>query len=118
MSENIFYRSDPLLICLALMGVLIAAVEIGSRVGKGRLKDGSDSIEKGDTALILGAVMTLLALLLGSTYAMSEGRFETRRQLVIDEANAIGTTYLRAKTLPEPRSSEIQELLRQYTALP
>jgi len=48
---------------------------------------------------------------------MSADRFEQRRQLVIEEANAIGTTYLRAKTLPEPRSSEIQEWLRQYTAL-
>ena len=81
------------------------------------MKGGSDSIEKADIALILGAVMTLLALLLGFTYAMSAGRFEARRQLVIEQANAIGTTYLRAKTLPEPRSSEIQELLRQYTAL-
>ena len=39
--------------------------------------------------------MTLLSLLLGFTYATSEGRFQTRRQLVVDEANAIGTTYLR-----------------------
>jgi hypothetical protein len=99
------------------MGVLVATVEIGFWVRKGRVKGGSDNIEKADIALILGAVMTLLALLLGFTYAMSEVRFETRRQLVVDEANAIGTTYLRAKTLPEPRSSEIQELLRQYTAL-
>jgi hypothetical protein len=37
--------------------------------------------------------------------------------LVVDEANAIGTTYLRAKALPEPKSSEIQELLRKYVAL-
>jgi hypothetical protein len=81
------------------------------------VKGGSDSIEKADIALILGAVLTLLALLLGFTYAMSMGRFEARRQLVVDEANSIGTTYLRAKTLPEPRSSEIQKLLRQYTAL-
>ena len=117
MSGNIFYQLDPLLICLVLMGVLVAALEIGFWVKKGRAKGGSDSIEKADIALILGAVMTLLALLLGFTYAMSEGRFETRRQLVVDEANAIGTTYLRAKTLPEPRSSEIQELLRQYAAL-
>jgi hypothetical protein len=117
MSGNIFYRLDPLLICLALMGVLIVAVEIGFWVTKGRVKGGSDSIERTDIALILGAVLTLLALLLGFTYSMSEGRFETRRQLVIEEANAIGTTYLRAKALPEPRSSEIQELLRQYTAL-
>jgi hypothetical protein len=81
------------------------------------MEPGSDSIEKADIALILGAVLTLVALLLGFTYAMSQGRFETRRQLVVEEANAIGTTFLRAKALPEPRSSQIQELLRQYTAL-
>ena len=100
MSGNIFYRLDPLMICLALVGVLIVTAEIGFWVKKGRVKAGSDSIEKGDIALILGAVMTLLALLLGFTYSMSTGRFETRRQLVVEEANAIGTTYLRAKTLP------------------
>jgi hypothetical protein len=99
------------------MGVLVAALEIGFWVKKGMVKGGSDSIEKADIGLILGAVLTLLALLLGFTYAMSVGRFETRRQLVVEEANSIGTTYLRARTLPEPRSSEIQELLRRYTAL-
>jgi hypothetical protein len=116
MPGNIFYRLDPLLICLVFMGVLLVAEELGFRV-KGRTRPGSENIEKGDIALILGAVLTLVALLLGFTYAMSEGRFETRRQLVVEEANAIGTTYLRAKALPEPRSSQIQELLRQYVAL-
>ncbi len=107
MSGNIFYRLDPLLICLVFMGVLLVAEEFGFRT-KGRTRPGSDSLEKADIALVLGAVLTLLALLLGFTYAMSEGRFETRRQLVVEEANAIGTTYLRAKALPEPRSSQIQ----------
>ncbi len=116
MSGNVFYRLDPLLISLVLMGLLLVAEELGFRV-KGRMRSGSDGIEKADIALILGAVLTLVALLLGFTYAMSEGRYETRRQLVVEEANAIGTTYLRAKALPEPRSSQIQELLRQYTAL-
>jgi hypothetical protein len=115
MSENIFYRSDPLLICLVLMGVLTGAARIGSWA-KGGMEGASDSVERADIALILGAALTLMALLLGFTYAMSEGRFETRRQLVVEEANAIRTTYLRAKTLPEPRSSEIQELLRQYAS--
>jgi len=116
MSGNIFYRLDPFLICLVLIGVLLVAEEFGFRL-KGWTKPGSDNIEMADIALILGAVMTLLALLLGFTYSMSQGRFETRRQLVVEEANAIGTTYLRAKALPEPRSSQIQELLRQYAAL-
>jgi hypothetical protein len=117
MSGNIFYRLDPLLISLVLMGVLVAASEIGFWVRKAMVKGGAENIEQADIALILGAALTLLALLLGFTYAMSGARYETRRQLIIEEANAIGTTYLRAKTLPEPGSSEIQELLRQYTAL-
>lgn len=117
MSVNNFYQLDPLLICVLLMGVLVAASEIGFWLKKRMAKGGPDTIGKADIALIIGAVLTLLALLLGFTYAMAEGRFEARRQLVIEEANAIGTTYLRAKTLPESRSSEIQELLRQYTAL-
>src|SRR4030042_2959258 len=116
MSGNIFYRLDPLLICLAFIGVLLVIVEIGFRA-KGRTKAGSDSIEKSDIALILGGVLARLAFMRGFTFAMSEGRFETRRQLIVEEANAIGTTYLRARALSEPRSSEIQELLRQYTAL-
>src|SRR5512136_1929871 len=116
MSGNMFYRLDPLVVCLVRMAVLFLAEELGFRV-KGRTRPGSDNIEKADIALVLGAVLTLVALLLGFTYAMSQGRFETRRQLVVEEANAIGTTYLRAKTLPEPRSSQIQELLRQYAAL-
>jgi hypothetical protein len=115
MSGNVFYRLDPLLICLAFAGLLLVAVEIGFRA-KGRKKADSDNIEKSDIAPILGGVMTLLALMLGFTFVMSQGRFETRRQLVVEEANAIETTYLRARTLPEPQSSEIQELLRQYTA--
>ncbi|MGO9611580.1 MAG: hypothetical protein ACLPX5_00885 [Dissulfurispiraceae bacterium] len=117
MQGNIFYRLDPTLICVVLIGVLVTASEIGFWVRERMARGGPDTIGKADIALILGAVLTLLALLLGFTYSMSEGRFEERRQLVIDEANAIGTTYLRAKTLPEPRSSEIQGLLRQYTAL-
>ena len=116
MSGNIFYRFDPLLICLALIGVLLVAEEVGFRV-KGRPKPGSEGTERADIAVILGAVLTLLSLMFGFTYAMSQSLYETRRQLVVDEANAIGTTYLRTKALSEPRSSEIQELLRQYVTL-
>jgi hypothetical protein len=117
MFRTIFYRLDPLLICLALFGLLIAAEVAGFRIGKTRTRPGAQNTAQSDMALILGAVLTMLSLLLGFTYAMSQSRFETRRQLVIDEANAIGTTFLRTQTLPEPRASELQELLRRYVAL-
>jgi hypothetical protein len=55
MLGNIFYRFDPLLICMVLMGVLLVAEELGFRL-KGKTEPGSGNIEKADVALILGAV--------------------------------------------------------------
>jgi hypothetical protein len=55
----------------------------------------------------------LLAFILAFTFGLAAARFDTRRQVLLDEANAIGTTYLRAGMLPE-RREEIQTLLRNY----
>jgi hypothetical protein len=63
---------------------------------------------------IVGAILGLLAFLLAFTFGMAASRFERRRDLVLDEANAIGTTYLRAALVPEPQRTEIRTLLRDY----
>ena len=55
-----------------------------------------------------------MAFLLAVTMSMASDRFDTRRGLVLQEANAIGTTYLRAGYLPAPANDEMRELLRQY----
>jgi hypothetical protein len=62
-------------------------------------------------------LFVLLGLLLGFTVAMVLPRFDERRQLVVDEANAIGTTVLRAEMLPEPERSKSLDLLRQYAVV-
>jgi hypothetical protein len=59
----------------------------------------------------------LLGLLLGFTVAMVLPRFDQRSQLVVDEANAIGTTMLGAEVLPEPQRGRALELLREYVAV-
>lgn len=64
---------------------------------------------------IVSAVMGLLALLVGFTFALAIDRYDTRRGRVLEEANAIGTTYLRAQLLEEPHRSRISALLVQYT---
>lgn len=64
---------------------------------------------------VLGAVLGLLALLLGFTFALAVDRFETRRALVLEEANAIGKTYLRTQLLEEPHRSRISRILVEYT---
>jgi len=58
-----------------------------------------------------------MAFLLAVTMGMASDRFDTRRQLVLEEANAIGTVYLRAGYLPQPASDQTRELLREYTPL-
>jgi hypothetical protein len=59
----------------------------------------------------------LLSLLLGFSVAMVLPRFDQRTQLVIDEANAIGTTMLGAEALPEAQRGKALELLREYAAV-
>lgn len=64
---------------------------------------------------VLSAVLGLLALLIGFTFALAVDRFETRRGLVLEEANAIGTAYLRTQLLDEPHRSRISHILVEYT---
>src|SRR5262245_18194105 len=73
--------------------------------------------QEGPTGVLVGSILALLAFLLAVTMGMASDRFDARRAIVLDEANAIGTTYLRAGYLPEPASSEIRELLREYVPL-
>ncbi|WP_240700533.1 hypothetical protein [Sphingobium sp. MP9-4] len=71
--------------------------------------------EGGAEGYIVSAVIGLVALLLGFTFALAVGRFETRRALVLQEANAIGTSYLRVQGLPEPHRTRMSQILVNYT---
>jgi hypothetical protein len=70
--------------------------------------------EESTLTTLQGSVLALLGLLLGFTFSMAVSRYELRRQLAVSEANAIGTTWLRTATLPEPTRTQEQQLLRQY----
>jgi len=67
--------------------------------------------------MIVGSLLALMAFLLAVTMAMASDRFDTRRHIVLAEANAIGTLYLRAGYLPEPAASRLRELIRMYAPL-
>ena len=69
---------------------------------------------KSQLGVVEGGILAVLGLLLGFTMSMAVTRFEVRKQLVLDEANAIQTSYLRARLLPAPDSTEIANLLREY----
>jgi hypothetical protein len=93
---------------VGLVGAIIFS-EVGRllvkrrRVGKGT---DLDSLET--------AVLGMLALMIGFTFAMALSRFDARREALMNEANAIGTTALRARLLPLPASEEALRLLHEY----
>jgi hypothetical protein len=68
----------------------------------------------GNASTLESAMLGLLALIIGFTFAMALSRFEARRDAVVNEANAIGTTALRARLLPDPHRTETLKLLREY----
>src|SRR3954453_7091110 len=108
--------SVPILGVFALI-VLVTLVfyEIGFRIG--RWWQVRTPGEQATTGVLVGSLVALMAFLLAVTMGMAADRFNGRRSLVLDEANSIGTTYLRAGYLPEPQSSEVRELLREYAPL-
>jgi len=92
----------------------VAQVEAGSYVARLVLQSESAKDPDGPLGSLIGALLGLLAFMLAFTFGIAGSRFDTRRQLVLDEANAIGTTYLRAEFLPAPQRDEVRRLLREY----
>ena len=99
-------------IFLTGLAVILATSEIGRRLSVNAGSRGGDNI-----STLESAVLGLLALMIGFTFAMALSRFEARRDAVLNEANAIGTTALRARMLPEPQRVEVLKLLREYVKI-
>ena len=112
---------DPIPIPILYIGLIIlfaVAVEIGYLLGDRRQKN-TDYVDEGRSAqsgVVLGAMLTLSGFLIGFTFSMAGGQFDNRRAIVIDDANAIGTAFLRAAQLPEPHRSNSQRLYGEYVA--
>ena len=100
--------------CISLFIGMSLLFTIGHRIGRHRL-------QKEDTApevsgAIIGALFALLGLLLAFTFSGAYSRFDARRQLIVQEANAIGTAYLRLDLLPAPAQVPLREKFREYAA--
>jgi hypothetical protein len=113
---NLLEDVSVLLIFAVFAVVSFVAYEIGFQVGHW-YQARTPGVQEGPTGVLVGSLLALLAFLLAITMGMASDRFDTRRGLVLDEANAMQTTYLRAGYLPEPASSEIRNLLREYVPL-
>jgi hypothetical protein len=101
------------LLALALVVLFMGASELGFRVGG----FGTPSIDADSKSLILAiasAMLAMVGLLLGFSFSMAAGRFESRREVMIDEGNAIGTCYLRAGLLADAERDDVRQALRGY----
>ena len=98
-----------LAVFIVVLVAMLAFAEIGYRLGL-RLHATNDVARKGQIGGVTGAVLGLLGLLLGFTFAMAVERYDTRRGLVVQEASAVGATYLRASLLPDAHQAPVQDL--------
>jgi len=102
-----------MLFTISLLAAMILLLELGRRIGVSRRKQDPKGATSGIGA-IDGAVFGLLGLLIAFTFSSAAARFDTRRQLIVQEANAIGTAYLRLDLLPAASQPALREKFRNY----
>lgn len=105
------------LVYLLVVGIILLAFEIGFRLGTGLRRRQMLHEKDVVTGGMVGALLGLLAFFLAFAIGFALNNYLTRRQLVVTEANAIGTAYLRAGYLDEASRDEAQDLFRQYLDL-
>ncbi len=100
-------------IVTGLFVAMLAANEIGFRMAS-RSALGESERSLAASNMLKGSALGLVALLLGFSFSLTAGRHDMRRQVVLQEANAIGTCHLRAGLLNEPECGRIRDILRRY----
>jgi hypothetical protein len=109
----VFFRLSTLELALILAAVVFGTTGLGFVLGR-YLRGRSDHLRE-PLGVLQGALLGLVGLVLAFGLALAVGRYEARRAAVVDDANAIGTTYLRAQTLAEPVRTQSLERLVRYT---
>ena len=108
---------------ISLLGVLaittaiiFTAIMFGVVVGR-HFRHHFSADEAPPVGTLVGALFALLAFLLALTYSATSNRFEDRKQLLLDEVNAVGTAYLRADFLEDDTQVQSKKLLKEYVTL-
>jgi hypothetical protein len=114
MDGEILYGANECVLGLVFLALMVAASEAGFHFGR-RIGQQTSQDTKSQVSTVEAGILGVLGLLLGFTMSMAVTRFEVRKQLVLEEANAIGTAYLRTQLLPTAEGNEIANLLRAYT---
>jgi len=102
----------PLLVLFFSLPIFWASAWLGGRLRSWRKSPNGEGGE--DFSLIVGGTLTLLGLIIGFTFSMAVGRYDQRKNYEEQEANAIGTEYVRADLLPAADAAKVRGLLRSY----
>ena len=103
-----------LLLCaIGLFAGMLLCLEIGRSIGRRRLGDQVPGEQTG-LSVFEGAVFALMGLLLAFTFSGAESRFDEKRNLIVQEANAVGTAYMRIDLLPASSQPRLRDDLRSY----
>ena len=96
--------------------VTVVVLWVSSRFGAALRIRRSDMVEeeRGDYGVLLTSMLTLLGLIIGFSFSMASSRYDQRKNLEEEEANAIGTEYMRADLLPADTAEKVRALLRSY----
>ena len=106
-----FLLNRPLWLFVVFLVVLFVSVQIGAMAGR-KFRDPDD--ERDDLNTVINASLTLLALIIGFSFSMAVSRYDQRKNYEEEEANAIGTEYVRADLLPAADAANVRSLLVQY----
>ncbi|HET7265013.1 MAG TPA: hypothetical protein VFL28_10115 [bacterium] len=111
--EYLAYSTPLAALWLTLAAANYVCIALGSAVRRGFAFE-SGGPEERALSVAHGAIFVLTGLILGFSFSYAAGRFDVRRLLVVEEANAIGTTYLRASNLPAGTADKFRTILREY----
>ncbi|WP_298881233.1 hypothetical protein [uncultured Bradyrhizobium sp.] len=103
-----------LLVTLGLIVGLVASHELGFRLGSASRS--ADELLDRQLVLVRASTAALVAFLIGFAFSGAASRFIDRLDIIVKEANALGTAYLRADVITEPQRTELKAALKEYTA--
>lgn len=103
-------------ICVVVAILMLAFCEVGYQLGV-RAQTRQDTEAPSSLAPMVGGLLGMLAFVLAFTFSMASSQHDLRKRNVLEEANAIGTAYLRADLIDKQYGTEVKRLLRDYVGV-